>query len=386
MRAISIIMKVTNGCNLGCSYCYNRFNTNAKIMAPEVLARVISQASATFDYVKFIWHGGEPLLAGLDFYKRALAIQDACARPGLTMRNNIQTNGTLVDRDWTEWCRDNGFGLGLSIDGPAEITRESRAAKHGDSFDAIIAGMEVIKAVSGGVGAICVIHKLNAGRGREVYDFFRQQGVDSVVLLPNMNDPRIPEFDLSEADYFTFHRDFFDAWIEDDDPIEEVVPFRQIVNALLGDQPTLCSYSGGCFRDFVSIEHDGAVYPCSAFYTDEYRLGSILTHNLAELYRSPKLEAMRAELKRSLQELCGDCRYLAVCQGGCREAVNTAHHSIYGRDPQCAGRKQVFAYVEAKLKEQLGARLAHKARYPRPGERDWNLIFPTHGRDKGIGR
>ncbi|WP_198402359.1 radical SAM/SPASM domain-containing protein [Rhodobacter sp. CZR27] len=379
MRAISIIVKVTNGCNLQCSYCYNRFNTNAKILAPEVLERVISQAAASFDHVKFIWHGGEPLLAGLDFYKRAKALQEARARPGLTMRNNIQTNGTLVDRPWAEWCRDNGFGLGLSIDGPVGITGESRAAKRGNSFDAIIAGMEVIKSVMGGVGAICVVHKLNARRGRDVYDFFRRQGVDSVVLLPIMNDPKFPELDLCDADYFAFHKDFFDAWIEDDDPIEEVVPFRQIVNALRGDQPTLCSYSGGCFRDFVSIEHDGAVYPCSAFYTEDYRLGNILTDDLADLLRSARLEAMRAEMRRSLQELCSDCRYLGVCQGGCREAVNTANNSIYGRDPQCEGRKQVFDYVEAKLKQQLGETLARKARYPRPGERSWDLVFPTHG-------
>lgn len=376
MRTISIIVKVTNGCNLQCAYCYNRFNTNAKIMTPQVLERVIAQAATHFDHVKFIWHGGEPLLAGLDFYKHAKALQEAHARPGLTLRNTIQTNGTLVDRGWAEWCRDNGFGLGLSIDGPAVVTRESRAAKRGDSFDAILAGIEVVKSVMGGVGAICVIHKLNALRGREVYDFFKRQGVDSVVLLPNMNDPALPDLSLDDADYFTFHKDFFDAWIEDDTPLEEVVPFRQIVNALRGEQPTLCSYSGGCFRDFVSIEHDGAVYPCSAFYTEAYRLGNIATDTFADLLQAPKLEALRAEMQRSLRELCGDCRYLGVCQGGCREAVNTAQNTIYGRDPQCEGRKQVFAYVEAKLKEQLGERLARKARYPRPGERGWDLVYP----------
>ncbi|NEX13213.1 MAG: hypothetical protein C1941_00650 [Prosthecochloris sp.] len=375
-RSISIVIKVTNSCNLNCVYCYNRDNVIPGVISLSVIENMLSTLWSRFDHADFIWHGGEPLLAGQDFFRTVKALQEkyVSGRDDKSYKNLIQTNGTLVTGNFVEWCRDEDFSIGISIDGPKEITGESRPAFELDAYEKSIEAIETIRSVNDGVGVICVIHKLNAAMGRELYAFFKRIGVDSVVLLPNMNDPRIEPYHLCNNDYVCFHKAFFDAWVADDDPVGTIVPFRQIVNALLGNQPSLCSYSGGCFRNFLSLDVDGSVYPCSAFFGSDFYLGNVNTSSIAEIYDSPKLQQLRAEMKQMLSTECGECEFLTVCQGGCREAAFIASGKLYSKDPHCEGRKELFGYIREVLKSQLGQRLAEKAKYPASNERNWDLV------------
>lgn len=369
-------MKVTNNCNLACPYCYNREQKNRTFMSRKVLETTIAKVLNRFDHVRFIWHGGEPLLVGKNFFKVAKKYQLKYQSIGTnkTFKNSIQTNGTKLDKEWAKWFKLEDFSIGISIDGPEDITNQSRFTRNGASFDDICRGIGFIRNETGGVGVICVVHKLNAFRGAEVYDFFKKIHVDSVALLPNMNDPRLPDYHLDDQAFFAFHKDFFNSWIHDPDPIEEVIPFRQIINSLLGYQPNLCSYSAGCFRDFLAIEPDGSVYPCSALCSDKYLLGNISRDDIDKLYASSRIIKLRQDMAMSLKKLCGNCQYLAVCQGGCREAANIAYGSLEKKDPQCAGRQQLFEHVKTKLKEQLGNKLKAKVRYPTSNERKWDLV------------
>ena len=140
-----IIVKVTRLCNLRCSYCHD-WRASGDIMSFRVLAHVIASAMATFDSVQFIWHGGETTLVPISFYKKAMALQARYLRPGCTVRNDLQTNGTRIDDEWAEFFRENQFGVGVSLDGPREIHDRQRLDAGGKpSFDRVLGGLDTLR-------------------------------------------------------------------------------------------------------------------------------------------------------------------------------------------------------------------------------------------------
>ena len=162
-------------CNLDCHYCYYLdkaaiYGGREPRMSEEMLETVVREYIAANDVpeVMFNWHGGEPLVLGLDFYRKALEFQRKYA-DGKEVRNTLQTNGTLLTREWADFFRDNGFLIGISLDGPADIHDKYRKDKGGQpTFDRVMHGLRLLRDRDVAFNTMSTVNKVSEGRGLEV--------------------------------------------------------------------------------------------------------------------------------------------------------------------------------------------------------------------------
>ncbi len=317
-------------------------------MADDVVEAMIRKFGSHFPFLEYSWHGGEPTMAGIDFYRRALAAQTAFYGDDTSRyRNNIQTNGIGFDDEWMDFVRAGKIALGLSHDGPASVgTRVSRSGKPiADKVEGTID--RLIERHDFHPGVLCVVTRANARDPDGLYSYFKAQRVGALSLLPHLGAE--PELRLTPDLYGSFFTRMFDLWMDDPDgQIERLGPFDHVMAKILGLPRSICSWDAGCFRDLLSIEPDGGVYLCSAFQGDDHRLGNILTDSVADILDSPNLHAARAAQEKALAE-CEGCDVLDVCSGGCREASFFSFGEIGRRDPHCEGRRILVKHVAGRL-------------------------------------
>lgn len=344
----AMLKPVGSLCNQGCAYCYylrtaSLYGGGGPVMDDAILEKSIRQTieACEGDCVSFCWHGGEPLLAGQGFFMKAVRFQKKYAG-GRRIGNSLQTNGLLVDEGWCRFFRDNGFLIGISIDGPKDIHDSFRKAPSGvSSFDSVVRAIGLFNRYGVEFNTLSVVSSLSEGRGLEIYRFFRDViGSRYMQFLPAA-DRQLP-WAVSAAGYGRFLTDIFDEWVSRD--VGEY--FVQIFDATLagwyGVTPGVCTVNDLC-NDSLVIEHNGDVYPCDHFVKPELLLGNICQTTLAELYDSrPRAEFAKAKTA-SLPDECRDCRYFFACHGECPE------HCIDGRNVLCEGLKTYFRHVSPAM-------------------------------------
>ncbi len=288
-------------CNLDCHYCYYldkavQYGGRQAVMSDELLERYIKQYITANEVptVQFCWHGGEPLLLGLDFYRRAMELQKKYA-DGKRIENTLQTNGTLVDEAWCDLFASNNFLVGVSLDGPEDIHDAFRVTKGGQpTFARVMRTIELFQ--HGGVeyNTLSVVNRRCEGRGAEIYRFFRDTvhsrymqflpAVEHVIDKPGYHRPlivspehegaRLAEWSVSAEGYGNFLCDVFDEWVVRDVGQYFVQMFDATLAQWCGVQPGVCSMGETC-GDALVVEHNGDVYSCDHFVYPEYKLGNI---------------------------------------------------------------------------------------------------------------
>lgn len=363
--ALSVLIKPASGaCNMRCRYCFyndemaNRETAVMGMMTPETLEVVVRRMlEATGRECTFMFQGGEPTLAGLDFYRTLEALVARYNTRGVRVRYAIQTNGFAVDEEWARLFARMHFLVGLSLDGGRELHDANRRTPSGrGTFDAVMRTAQLLRRHGVEFNILTVVTGATARGALRLHNFFRAQGFGYQQYIPCLdplceagNECAAPS--LTAEQYGTFLCRSFDAWYA------ELVRGNYIYNrtfenwmaVMLGMRPENCGMAGICSPQYV-IEADGGVYPCDFYVLDEYRLGSILTDSLEAL------DARRDELgfiERStvLHPDCRACRYLPLCRGGCyRERVEVAP----GEPPKnrfCAAYLRFFAYAEPRLRD-----------------------------------
>jgi uncharacterized protein len=270
--------------------------------------------------VHFEWHGGEPTLLGLDYFKRIARIQRRLAPPGATYTNGLQTNGLGLNRAWAEFLAAEGWSAGLSLDGPAE-THDAyrRTADGGPTHGRVMRSYEAL--TRGGVrtNLLCVITRASAGRPDEVYSFFRGIGARYLQFLPLVTPARAsaphPAAAAPEA-IGGFLCRAFDLWISADVGAVVVQNFDEALRPVYGTPHALCVHREEC-GDVLVLERDGGVYACDHFVDPAHRVGSIRERSLASLASDPALAAFGKAKRSSLSGACRRCGLLAFCNGGC---------------------------------------------------------------------
>jgi uncharacterized protein len=312
-------------CGLRCSYCYyvgNYAPRAPREMDERLLEMYIAQRieSASGPNVHFEWHGGEPTMLGLEYFRRIVRIQKAKALPGKTVSNGLQTNGMLIDGPFADFLARERFSVGLSIDGPESVHDAFRKGAGGRGSHArATRSFRLLNERGVMCNAMCVLHALNAPIPREVYGFFKDLGATYVQFLPLSPRPGQEGAIAAAArpeEVGEFLCEVFDLWTASDLGRVVVQTFDEALRPYCGLPHALCVHREEC-GDVAVLESDGSFYACDHFVDGEHLIGNLRERSLASLSSDPALLAFGAAKRSSLPPSCLACEHLASCNGGC---------------------------------------------------------------------
>lgn len=329
-------------CNLACKYCYylekNKLYPTAQrhLMSDEMLEQFTREyiEAQTMNQVLFTWHGGEPLLRSIDFYRKALSLQQKYAG-GRRIDNVIQTNGTLLTDEWCEFFAQNHWLVGISIDGPQPYHDHYRLTAAGKpSWQKVMQGIKLLKKHGVEWNAMAVVNADNANHPLEFYRFFKENGCQFLQFTPIVErltrheDGRTlasladkDEISLSEASvtpeqWGYFLCAIFDEWVRKDVGKIFVEIFDCTLANWMGISPGICAYSKECGHAGV-MEHNGDVYSCDHFVFPEYKLGNIRDHSLIDMLYGEQQQEFSRLKHSSLPRQCKECDMEFACHGEC---------------------------------------------------------------------
>lgn len=329
-------------CNLACKYCYylekNKLYPTAQqhLMSDEMLEQFTREyiEAQTMNQVLFTWHGGEPLLRSIDFYRKALSLQQKYAG-GRRIDNVIQTNGTLLTDEWCEFFAQNHWLVGISIDGPQPDHDHYRLTAAGKpSWKKVMQGIKLLKKHGVEWNAMAVVNAYNANHPLEFYRFFKENGCQFLQFTPIVErltrheDGRTlasladkDEISLSEASvapeqWGYFLCAIFDEWVRKDVGKIFVEIFDCTLANWMGISPGICAYSKECGHAGV-MEHNGDVYSCDHFVFPEYKLGNIRDHSLINMLYGEQQQEFSRLKHSSLPRQCKECDMEFACHGEC---------------------------------------------------------------------
>ena len=342
-------------CNLNCAYCY--YLEKEKMYAPSerftmsenVLEKFIDEyiASQNVPTVQFVWHGGEPLMMGTDYYKKILDLQNKYSR-GRTVENVLQTNGTLLTDDWCRFFRDNNFLVGISIDGPKHCHDRYRLNKAGKpSFAQAMRGLDLLVKHNVEFNTMSVINDYNSQYPLEIYRFLKSIGSRYMQFTPIVEriECILAPWSVKALDYGRFLCDIFDDWALHDVGIYYVPTFDSILANWVGQMPSICVHAETCGHAGV-IEHNGDLFACDHYVFPEYKLGNIFSDSLVSMmYSSRQIEFGQAK-RTSLPQYCRDCEYLFACNGECpKNRIIKTPTGEDGLNYLCGGLRLFYAHV-----------------------------------------
>lgn len=358
-------------CNLACKYCYyleknNLYqNSHRHLMTDEMLEQFTREyiEAQTMPQVLFTWHGGEPLMRSIDFYKKALALQKKYAH-GKQIDNVIQTNGTLLTDEWCEFFTQNHWLVGISIDGPQEYHDHYRVTPAGKpSWEKVMQGIQLLKKHRVEWNAMAVVNAYNAEHPLEFYHFFRDNGCQYLQFTPIVerltehedgrtlaslaDDREIPLADASVTpqQWGNFLCTIFDDWVRHDVGKTFVEIFDCTLANWMGVLPGICAYSKECGHAGV-MEHNGDVYSCDHFVFPEYKLGNIRDQSLIDMLYGEKQQAFSRLKHTSLPRQCKECDMEFACHGECpKNRFEKDKYGEPGLNYLCQGYYQYYTHV-----------------------------------------
>ena len=358
-------------CNLACKYCYylekNKLYPTAQrhLMSDEMLEQFTREyiEAQTMNQVLFTWHGGEPLLRSIDFYRKALSLQQKYAG-GRCIDNVIQTNGTLLTDEWCEFFAQNHWLVGISIDGPQPYHDHYRLTAAGKpSWKKVMQGIKLLKKHGVEWNAMAVVNAYNVNHPLEFYRFFKENGCQFLQFTPIVErqtrheDGRTlasladkDEIPLSEASvtpeqWGYFLSAIFDEWVRKDVGKIFVEIFDCTLANWMGVSPGICAYSKECGHAGV-MEHNGDVYSCDHFVFPEYKLGNIRDQSLIDMLYGEQQQEFSRLKHSSLPRQCKECDMEFACHGECpKNRFMKDKYGDSGLNYLCLGYYHYYQYV-----------------------------------------
>ena len=370
----TMVKPIGSACNLDCNYCYYRdkadiYNNAMPLMSDELLEIYIKQYNegASQQNISFCWHGGEPLMAGLAFFRKAVELQKKYAGDKV-IENTLQTNGILVNDEWCSFFADNNFLVGLSLDGPEDIhTAFRRDCGGAPTFSRVMKAVEMFTRTGVDFNILATVNKRSEGRGAEVYKFLRslsrymqflpvveyvkeRPGLRPLIVSPDEEDAVEAPWSVSAEGYGEFMCAVFDEWIKRDVGNCFVQLFDVTLANWCGVPPSLCAFCDTC-GDGLVVEHNGDVYSCDHFVYPEYRLGNIKEKSIVEMYRSEEQQVFGRDKREALPMECKRCSYYFLCKGECPK-----HRFGYAKNGEpymnvlCEGYKMFFRHSDPYMR------------------------------------
>ena len=360
-RPFTLLIKPAGpDCNIACRYCFYAcktalFGAGAHRMSEAVLEHLVkSYLPLGLEQSSFAWQGGEPTLMGLDFYKRLVIVQKQYGRPGQTISNALQTNGTLLDESWCQFLAENRFLIGISLDGPKEFHDHYRKDRSGlGTFDRVMQGIDNCRKYKAEFNILVLLNNVNVEQPDVLYDFFSAQQFHYLQFVPCVEeDSNIPgkaaPYSITPQQYGRFMCRIFDRWLAEGAQKRSIRLFDSMLSFLLGGPQTECTFARRC-NDYIVIEHNGDAFCCDFYVTGQTRLGNSLETPIEKLADSD-IKCTFSKNKTEIDNKCLICRYLDVCRGGCPKdrAMLTGTHKAPSYF--CEGYKMFFDHALSQLR------------------------------------
>ena len=353
------VVKPTHLCNLDCKYCYND-DVREPVMRRDTLDRVIEQ---TFDYVRdrtpnrmvnFIWHGGEPMIAGVGFYQRAREVQLRHAG-GIRYTNSLQTNGTLMNDAWLGFLKQAEFDVSISIDGPQDLHDRLRVTRSGrGSYERVAEAIEQVRGAGIPLGVCVVLSRANIQHVERIYDFLAARRLPFNIIPLNRSGAARTNFvdvGLEAEEYADGWIRMYDRWFDADEDYVFCTDFVVKTRAIAAGRPADCIGLARCADSNIAVDPVGDVFPCATLSgAHNTRYGNILTSTLAELLASA---VARSYQNRAVDPQCSTCKWQHVCHGGCPARSYKFFGDHNRRDYYCPSLFRIYEHVAAKLQSRI---------------------------------
>ena len=370
-------------CNLACEYCFylekkvlfgpnENFRMSDKVLSSFVSNYITSQPTPV---VEFVWQGGEPTLAGLDFFQQVVRQQKPYTKEK-TIKNALQTNGTLLTDEWCAFLKKNNFMVGISLDGPKDIhdTYRRDRAGHG-TFDAVMRGLKLLQKHGVEYNVLACVARETAQRPTDVYSFFKSEGIKFIQFAPVIerlpdemsirsglrlagpaslkeeeHQVQVTDWTVLPEEYGDFLISVYEDWVRHDVGKVFVMNFEWALNAWIGNPSPVCIHAQQCGRAVV-IEHNGDVYACDHFVYQPYKLGNIINDTLVGMVTKSLNTGFGIMKETALPQWCLDCEVLKACRGGCpKHRFLKSPPGEPGLHYLCAGYRKFFLHIRKYLK------------------------------------
>lgn len=361
-REFQIFVKPAGAiCNLDCRYCYYLKKQHlypkgeSFYMTDDLLEEYIVQHidASPNPLIYFSWHGGEPTILGLDFFRKIVALQRKHQPPGGRIMNGIQTNGTLIDEEWCRFLKEEGFHVGLSLDGPRELHDRYRVTKgQKPTHRQVVRAFKLLKQHGVHCDLLCVVHNLNVHHPTLVYRFFKEIGVRYLQFLPVVEPDGkggVSPYTAPAEAYGFFLSAIFDEWVRQDVGRIVIQIFDEAARPFLGLEHSLCIFRERC-GDIPVLEHNGDFFSCDHFVDREHYLGNIRETAMVEMLESAAQKEFGKAKRDRLPRYCLKCDVLAMCNGGCpKDRFMKTPDGEEGLNYLCGGLKRFFTYSRPYL-------------------------------------
>ncbi|ECG1191198.1 anaerobic sulfatase maturase [Salmonella bongori] len=362
---------VSYQCNIACDYCFYLGKEHGTLKPPrpqrhmdaKTLEQYIRQYIAAHPGkdIEFTWQGGEPTLAGLDFFRQVIDLQQRFAA-GKTIRNSIQTNGVLIDEAWAAFLADHHFLVGVSIDGPAFLHDRYRKTRSQQSvFEKVVNAIKILNKHRVEVNMLCVVNNVTAEHPIDIYKFLTEelaamfiQFIPAVEQLPltekhgellypqSLAQRAVTPWSVSGVQWGQFIIGVFNEWVRKDVGRVYVQLFDSALAAWLGEKPSLCVMQSTCGFGLV-VEQNGDVYSCDHYVYPEHRLGNLRRDDLAKMVNS-KQQRKFGLAKALVAAECDRCEWRFTCHGGCpKHRIHPAGDRWHNH--LCEGYKAIFSHM-----------------------------------------
>jgi uncharacterized protein len=379
-RRFHVMAKPTGAvCNLACTYC---FFLDKELLYPGSPFRMSDEMLDTYirqlieghktPQVTVAWQGGEPTLMGLDFFRKAIELQEQYRKPGMTFENTMQTNGTLLDDEWCEFLAENDYLIGLSIDGPRELHDAYRVNKSGrGTFDRVMKGLRLLQKHDVEYNILTTVNRINADYPLEVYRFLRDEvGTEWIQLIPivervdsdglglRLEGTDVTDRSVQPEQFGRFMTTIFDEWIRNDVGSVYVQTFEAAVRNWLGMPSGMCVFNENC-GNALAIEHNGDAYSCDHYVEPKYKLGNIAETQMVELLGSDEQRQFGRDKSETLTRQCQRCEVRFACHGECpKSRFAVSDDGEPGQHYLCAGWYEFFTHIDHPLKTMVSLREA----------------------------
>lgn len=362
-RISSLLIKPASAvCNLDCAYCFYLdreadpyADLPGRRMTLETLEHLVdSFMFYSYPNAVFAFQGGEPTLAGPEFFEKLVEFEKQYGRDGQTVSNALQTNGILIDERWCRIFKEFNFLIGISIDGPEDVHDMYRFNKGGQAtWRKVMNAIELMQKHKVEFNVLCVISQSNVEKPKEVYKFFRSLGIEYIQYIPLsefLPDGTPYPFTITPEQYGRFMVESFDLWWPERRKVR-IRYFDNVAEALAGQRPGNCTMHETC-DSYVVVEYNGDIYPCDFFVEKEWKLGNINLDSWPELARR-QLRFSFAGKKTLTHPACQVCEFQAICRGGCPKHRHDRYRRFDDLDYFCASYKMILGKAIPPLSKEV---------------------------------
>ena len=346
-------------CNLECKYCFYRgkeqlYPGSSMRMTDKVLRTTIKQLLSSQPAPELAWQGGEPTLMGLEFFKRSVELVNKFKQPGQRVSYSLQTNGTRLDDAWCAFLKENGFLVGLSMDGPEEMHNAFRVDKGGKgSFAQVKRGWDLLQKHKVDTNILCAVQAANASQPLEVYRFFRdelQATFIQFIPIVEREGALVSQRSVKPEEYGRFLNAVFDEWLQRDVGRVFVQMFDSTLASWCSLPANVCVFQETCGLA-LALEHNGDLYSCDHFVEPGFRLGNILESSMVSMVNSARQRQFGLEKRELLPAICQSCDVRFACHGECpRNRFMRSPDGEEGLNYLCEGYQLFFRHVDGPMR------------------------------------